>query len=62
MRGKHSFGAEKRRMSDTALVLTLLTVGGAIYLISFLWIATVGARESHANEPPPHAGEPSRHH
>jgi len=48
-------------MSDTALVLTLLTLGGAIYLISFLWIASIGIRESHANEPPPHHGESAHH-
>jgi hypothetical protein len=39
-------------MSDGALVGTLLTVGGAVYLTVVFWATAVSVRESKANTPP----------
>jgi threonine/homoserine/homoserine lactone efflux protein len=40
-------------MSDSALVYTILLVGGALYLAIILWATVTSVRESDANNPPP---------
>ena len=52
LRGKARQRAEKRNMSDSALVVTVLFTGGAVFLAIFFSVVISCVRESKANEPP----------
>ena len=53
LRGNALAQAEISRMSDSAMVYTILLIGGALYTIVILFTTVTSVRESDANNPPP---------